>query len=130
MGLMEALLWLTLNVYHEARNQDQFDQIAIAHVTINRAKKHNKSIKATVLSYKQFSWTYLKQDWYPYDHKAFLQCLQSVLIAKQGHDFTGGATHYHEKKLKPVWRKGMVYLADYGSHKFYKVNYSRRLTRR
>lgn len=122
MGLMEALLWLTLNVYHEARNQDQLDQIAIAHVTINRAKKHNKSIKAVVLSPYQFSWTHQLKDYQPKDLKAFLECYNSVLIAKQGYDFTQGATHYHEKKIKPKWRKdkNMVYIADFGAHRFYK----------
>ena len=30
MTLLEGLLWLTLNVYHEARSEPQIGQIAIA----------------------------------------------------------------------------------------------------
>ena len=41
MTLLEGLLWLTLNVYHEARSEPLIGQMAVALVTLNRAnEKH------------------------------------------------------------------------------------------
>ena len=37
MTLLEGLLWLTLNVYHEARSEPLVGQVAVAFVTLNRA---------------------------------------------------------------------------------------------
>ena len=41
MSFLEGLLWLTLNVYHEARSEPQIGQLAVAHVTLNRASQKN-----------------------------------------------------------------------------------------
>ena len=118
--MIESLLWLALNIYHEARNQDQFDQLAVAHVTINRMVKRNLSIKEVVLQPFQFSWTHQKKDYIPYDKEAFKECEESAIIALSGFDFTGGATHYHNKGVIPEWTNRMVYLGTFGDHIFYK----------
>jgi N-acetylmuramoyl-L-alanine amidase len=120
MSLIEGVLWLTLNTYHEARSDDQFSQIAVAHVVLNRAKNKNKTIKQVVLSPYQFSWTHLQSSYVPHDSVAFMQCLQSVLIAYQGYDFTKGATHYHKTTINPYWAKHYQYVTTVGSHHFYK----------
>jgi len=117
--MIEALLWLTLNIYHEARSEDQFDQLAVAHVTMNRAHKTKKSIKYVVLKDRQFSWTHQKTDYWPYDTKAFVECLHSAVVAARGFDFTGGATFYHEKSVRPYWARGMHQIGQFGAHKFY-----------
>ena len=78
MSLLEGLLWLTLNVYHEARSEPQVGQVAIVHVTLNRAKQKKMPIKAVVTQPYQFSWTFQKDSYIPNDTKAFLKCLQSV----------------------------------------------------
>lgn len=119
IGPLEALLWLTLNIYHEARSESQFDQIAVAHVTINRAKETGKGVKYVVLKDRQFSWTHEKSDYWPHDTQAFVTCLESALVAAGGFDFTGGATHYHEKRIKPYWAKDMHRVGTFGAHKFY-----------
>ena len=122
MGLMEAVLWLALNIYHEARSEDQMAQIAVAHVTLNRSRQHKKSVKTVVLENSQFSWTILKskKDWAPKDLRAFQQCMESAYIALNGHDFTQGSTFYHERKIRPYWAKEYIYVADFGSHRFYR----------
>ena len=49
MDLLIGILYLTLNVYHEARSEDQFAQTAVAHVTMNRAVERKLTIKQVVL---------------------------------------------------------------------------------
>jgi len=120
MTLLEGLLWLTLNVYHEARSEPQIGQIAVAFVTLNRANEEHKPVKDIVQQPYQFSWTLQKSSYFPEDPKAFLECLRSVYIALQTKDFTKGATHYHLDSVTPYWTTQYTFLNQYGSHKFYK----------
>ncbi|MFV0439364.1 MAG: cell wall hydrolase [Desulfopila sp.] len=120
MSLIEGLLWLTLNVYHEARSEPQAGQVAIVNVTLNRAKEQHLPIKDVVTQPYQFSWTSQKKSYVPEDTKAFLQCLHSVYVALQTNDITHGATHYHLKSIKPDWASHFTYVRQIGSHKFYK----------
>jgi len=123
MTLLEGLLWLTLNVYHEARSEPQepqVGQIAVAFVTLNRANEEHKPVKDIVQQPYQFSWTLQKSSYFPEDPKAFLECLRSVYIALQTKDFTKGATHYHLDSVTPYWTSQYTFLNQYGSHKFYK----------
>jgi len=120
MTLLEGLLWLTLNVYHEARSEPQIGQIAVAFVTLNRANEEHKPVKDIVQQPYQFSWTLQKSSYFPEDPKAFLECLRSVYIALQSKDFTKGATHYHLDSVTPYWTSQYIFLNQYGSHKFYK----------
>lgn len=119
MNLFEAILFLTLNVYHEARSEEQFAQVAVAHVTMNRARERHLPIKGVVLQPKQFSWTHQLKSYWPKNLAAFMNCLESVTIAAQGNDFTNGATYYHLNTIHPWWADSMHYVADFGSHKFY-----------
>jgi N-acetylmuramoyl-L-alanine amidase len=121
MTLLEGLLWLTLNVYHEARSEPQIGQVAVALVTLNRANEKHISIKDVVWEPYQFSWTFQKESYLPDDPKAFMECLQSVYIALKSKDFTQGATHYHLDSITPYWSSQFTYLDEYGSHKFYKL---------
>lgn len=120
MSILEGLLWLTLNVYHEARSEPQVGQVAIVHVTLNRAKEKNMPVKDVIKQPYQFSWTFQKKNYVPDDTKAFLQCLQSVYIALQTSDITQGATHYHLDTIDPYWASDYTYIDQFGSHKFYK----------
>lgn len=125
MSIVGALLWLSLNVYYEARSEEPINQIAIAHVTINRSKNMNLTVKEVVLQPKQFSWTRDKQKRkgiIPKDKEAFEECVASAVTALSSPDITGGATHFHEKRVNPSWAraKSMRFLKSYGKHKFYK----------
>lgn len=120
MTLLEGLLWLTLNVYHEARSEPQVGQVAVALVTLNRANEQHLPIKAIVQEPHQFSWTFQKQSYLPEDPKAFLECMKSAYIALKTEDFTQGATHYHLDSVDPYWSSEYTYLNQFGSHKFYK----------
>ena len=120
MDLLSAIMWLTLNIYHEGRSEEPLAQIAIAHVAINRVEESGKSMKKVILKPKQFSWTHTKKNWTPQEWNALAEAFKHATIAIQGHDFTGGATHYHHISVKPVWRKRLLYIGQYGTHKFYK----------
>lgn len=120
MTLLEGLLWLTLNVYHEARSEPQVGQVAVVHVTLNRAFEQNMPIKEIVKQPYQFSWTFQKKSYIPDDPKAFLECLQSVYVALQTNDITQGATHYHLDSITPEWTSAYTYVDQFGSHKFYR----------
>lgn len=119
MTLLEGLLWLTLNVYHEARSEPQIGQIAIAHVTLNRAINRKISIKDVVMQPHQFEWVQ-KKSFIPHNIPVFFQCMQSAYIALNTNDFTSGATHFHLKDTAPKWSANLTYLNQYGSHKFYR----------
>jgi len=120
MTLLEGLLWLTLNVYYEARSESQLGQVAVAHVTLNRAAARNASIKEVVTQAGQFSWLSQRASLAPKDPKAFLTCFHSAYLALAGDDITDGATHFHTKYITPNWAGDYRYIASYGAHRFYK----------
>ena len=116
MAILESLLWLSLNIYHEARSEDKIAQIAVAHVTLNRSRP----VKVSVLKPYAFSWTHQKTSYFPTDIPAYFDSLHSAYLALQGTDFTGGANHYHRIKVKPKWRSKLTYIGTIGEHVFYK----------
>lgn len=127
MTLLEGLLWLTLNVYHEARSESQAGQVAVAQVTLNRAWARHVPVKEAITQSGQFSWLSKppKGPLFPDDPKAFLACFHSVFLALAGNDITGGATHYHAKYVTPHWIGAYQYITSYGAHLFYKETGSR-----
>jgi N-acetylmuramoyl-L-alanine amidase len=121
MNPLEALLYLTLNVYHEARSEPDLGQQAVVHVTLNRSQIRKMPVKDIVLQPHQFSWTSKpKKEWIPENWNAFYKAYENVAIALQSEDFTNGATHYHHKKINPYWANEFQVIATWGAHKFYK----------
>ncbi len=119
MTLLEGFLWLALNVYHEARSEPQIGQVAIAHVTLNRAKQKNISIEDVIKQPHQFKWIG-KRSYFPANIPAFCQSMKSAFIALNTTDFTAGATYFHRQNITPKWSANLTYLNKYGSHKFYR----------
>ena len=120
MSFLEGLLWLTLNVYHEARSEPRIGQLAVAHVTLNRALQKHESVEEVVMAPYQFSWTFQKESYLPTESGALMNCLESALQAMLSPDFTKGATYYHRQDIHPAWAGEMTYVAQYGVHKFYR----------
>lgn len=123
MSILEAALWLALNVYHEARDQPLIGQRAVAHVTLNRAKQKNLPIKTVVLEPGQFSWTKHKKLGTIQTIKepeAFKNCCKAVLMAVLLPDVTNGSTHFHAKNIRPYWAKEFQKTKVIGDHIFYK----------
>jgi len=120
MGLLEALLYLSLNIYHEARGEGVVGQKAVAHVTLNRAIERDMSIKDVVLEPKQFSWTFEKTTYLPDDLDSFFNCVAVATHAANEDDFTGGSTHYHALSVQPYWASSLEEIGNIGNHKFYR----------
>ena len=120
MSFLEGLLWLTLNIYHEARSEPQIGQLAVAHVTLNRASQSNQTVEQAVTAPRQFSWTFLQKSYMPTETDAFIDCMQTAMKAMTSSDFTDGATFYHRKDVHPKWAGSMTYVARYGEHMFYR----------
>ncbi len=122
MSFLEGLLWLTLNIYHESRGEPEKGQLAVAHVTLNRAIDKQKSVSEIVTAPYQFSWTFQKSSYFPDDFSALQQSASMALKALTTSDFTNGATFYHHISVSPIWAKEMTFIAQYGTHKFYRPN--------
>jgi len=120
MSFLEALLWLTLNIYHEARSEPEIGQLAVAHVTLNRAIEKQQSLAEVVNAPYQFSWTFQKRTYLPTEFGALQKSASVALKALTTPDFTKGATYYHRIDVHPHWADEMIFIARYGSHKFYK----------
>ena len=122
MDLFEALFWLVLNVYHEARSEDFIGKKAVAHVVLNRRDVRGLSIKEVIKQPYQFSWTHQIKNPIPKDLDSFLICWQAVEFAINEYDFTRGATYYHLETIRPEWvyDNDMIYIGKFGTHMFYK----------
>lgn len=117
--LSAALLCLSLNVYHEARGESVQGQLAVALVTLNRAKTLDRVCKE-VYRKKQFSWTNASHNLPLHEKKAWMLAKSIAFSAILKKDFTGGATHYHSVKVKPYWSTSGRKVGQWGNHIFYK----------
>lgn len=120
LGFVESLLWLSLNVYHESRGEPEIGQLAVAHVTLNRALEDHKSLADVIMAPKQFSWTFQKKSYVPIEINPLQDSLRVALKAMVTPDFTKGSTFYHHVDVYPRWAAGLMYTGRYGSHKFYR----------
>jgi len=120
MDIFEALLWVALNIYHEARSEPFIGQKAVAHVVYNRAAKRHLTVKEVVQEPYQFSWVHQKTDYTPTEWGAFLKSAKAAAEAANEPDFTDGATYYHLETVYPSWAPSKVFVAKYGKHLFYR----------
>lgn len=110
------------NIYHEARGEGVVGMRAVAAVTLNRAAQTGKTVCDVVYARKQFSWANtakgrnkpLTGD----TSVVYAVAAQAMTGAMQ--DITGGATHYHTKKVKPIWRKSLDKVGTINNHIFYR----------
>ena len=113
------ILCLALNIYHEARGEPIPGQIAVALVTLNRAKRQKEKICPVVYKPWQFSWTI--HDALPIKERdSWYRSVRIASFAWKYYDFTGGATHYHNETVNPTWADKLTYLGKIGNHHFYR----------
>lgn len=115
-------LCMLKNIYHEARGEGVEGMQAVALVTLNRARQQDKSVCEVVYRRKQFSWTNTAKG----RNKPITGSIDaaynvaSAAMSNNLIDITGGATHYHTKAVKPIWRKSLDKIAVINNHIFYK----------
>lgn len=119
MILHAALLCLALNIHFEARGEPIDGQLAVAHVTINRAEENHTSICHEVFKKNQFSWTR-----YRYSIPKGPSWEHSKIVAKlalKSTDSVKGATYFfNPKKCHPgAIVKGKKRVTRIGNHVFY-----------
>lgn len=129
-GLPE-LKCLALNIYFEARGETREGQVAVAHVTMNRAHsrkfpdtvcgvvKHNR--RPGVKHKCQFSWYCDGRSDEPTDAGAWGDAIEVAHAVYWGQepDPTDGALWYHAIYVKPVWRHKLKRRGQIGEHIFY-----------
>jgi len=127
-----VLACLSLNIYHEARGEPDEGQLAVAYVTLNRARAKKMSVCDVVVEPHQFSWTTggvmmrvngwtLVAHMVPNDARALRKAVQIAQLAVSGkaQDPTGGALFYHADYVSPYWKQSMTQIAAIGQHRFY-----------
>jgi spore germination cell wall hydrolase CwlJ-like protein len=121
-------LWVTAQtIYGEARGEPVAGQYAVAHVILNRARKHAQRPKDVCLQPFQFGcWTptdpnYEKILDLDLSNQVFVRCVQVALevLAGLSTDPTHEATHYHTTSILPSWAKGHTPCYRVGHHVFY-----------
>lgn len=50
MSFIEAVLWLTINLYHEANLEPRDAQVAVVHVVANRAGWNYGKVKSVIIA--------------------------------------------------------------------------------
>lgn len=128
----EQVFCLARNAFWEARNQDDEGRLAVAFVTLNRAR--SKSFPGTICEVvwqrKQFSWTHDgKRDEIPpvrVHDGTWERTVRVVLRALSPYtdDPTNGALFYHAGYVEPPWTQdiGMTAVLTIGDHTFYRRN--------
>ena len=136
--IVEALVCLALNVYHEARDQPFIGQVAVAQVVMNRVydDRYPDTVCEVVTQGPTYSW---KPDfavrhrcqfsWYcdgksdkTPDTDAYRKALRIAHGVYYGNldDFVEGATHYHAVYVLPEWASSKTPIVQIGEHVFYR----------
>lgn len=113
---------LAKNIYHEARGESIRGQIAVAQVTVNRARSGNfgSSICKVVYAPKQFSWTL--------DRRKRVKNIKawntSVAVANEVLNGRArlqnfDALYFHTRQVHPRWRHSKQIVTTIGNHIFY-----------
>lgn len=113
-------LCLALNIYYEARSEPEYAQLAVAHVTINRAKAKGRDVCTEVFSPSQFSWTNSTQVPPRENNPAWIFAQRVAKRAYETKDVTGGALWYHRHDITPWWVWNKKFVGRWGDHNFYK----------
>lgn len=128
MLLSSALLCIAANVFFESRGEPLLGQIAVANVTMTRAKQNSSKVCRVVLKRKQFSWTIsrvapdgsVRSKAIERDPKSWARSLVIGQLAlwQMLPNAAHGATHFHTTKVSPWWASDYKQVARIGNHIF------------
>jgi spore germination cell wall hydrolase CwlJ-like protein len=120
---------LAQNIWFEARGSSAEDQLAVAHVVMNRvaSRHYPDDVCEVIWQPKQFSWTHDgRSDRVRFanaqDRLIWKELVQISMAALEGEmpDPTGGATHYHADYVTPAWSSRMRQLIQIDDHIYYR----------
>ena len=128
--MITAAACLAMALYYEARGEGPDGMLAVSEVIINRAahpdfpstvcgvvKEHRSPVSRPWAC--QFSFYCDGKSDEPTDAKAWATAQTVAKEALSGATLGLGATHYHTKAVKPVWRHNLTPLGAIGEHVFY-----------
>lgn len=142
--MLQEVMCLADNIYHEARGQGTAGQLAVAAVTMNRVNDerfpntvcevvkqgpHRPSWKGTgeqvpVRHRCQFSWYCDGKSDDPQDMTSYQSIYDLSYEFVYGNidliDLTDGATHYHADYVKPDWARTKTRTVKIENHIFYR----------
>lgn len=118
MALSAAVLCVALTVFHEARGEPMAGKLAVAHVINNRAHGNVSRYCSVVHSKGQFS--VKGKSRVDFSSGEWRDSLAVARSFRSFPDLSHGATHFHEKKVRPRWRKALRLVSRVGAHLFYK----------
>lgn len=118
------MLCLALNIYHEARGEQERAQWAVGFVTLNRVKRAiwGQSVCAVVWAKSQFSWTVRSvgamvprevNAWKEAQRKAYM-----LFSGQKADDPTRGGTHFYQARIRAPWTRNLVDKMRIGAHMF------------
>jgi spore germination cell wall hydrolase CwlJ-like protein len=113
--MIEAIFYLTLALYHEARSEPIKCQALVADVIINRSIYRNKTIKEIILQPHQFSFNKKAK---MLDKKS-KEIAFTIAVSKQYFIPTNNYQYYHTSNIKPKWSLSMIPKEKCGNHIFY-----------
>jgi len=129
----EELECLSLNIYHEARNEPVIGQLAVAMVTMERVRETrfpDTVCEVVKQGYHigrrdcQFSWYCDGKTDTPYEIDAYEKAVAISKVIYYNYDFMThpikGADHYHANYVAPSWNSNMRKVAEVGNHIFWK----------
>ena len=102
-------------VYHEARSEPLAAQVGVASAVLNRG-----SPCSVVRAPGQFSYR-AKGHRKVRDAKAWNQAVEVAVLVSTGAVNRYSATHFHDVSVVPGWTRGMQYLGQSGTMKFWRA---------
>ena len=136
--IIEALMCLALNVYHEAKNQSFIGQVAVAQVVMNRVRddRYPSTVCEVGKQGPTYSWkpdfpvrNRCQFSWYcdgKSDKAKEKGAWDTAMLVAHGvyygnlDDFVEGATHYHAYYVRPSWASSKTYITRIDDHIFYR----------
>jgi len=127
-----AIICLAMTIYHESRGSILNEQLAVAHVAMNRTKtvEYGGDVCSTVFQYQlihgrkrpQFSWT-TDNPSSPKEQEVWLrmQKIASVVYLGKTRDITNGAIYFHDRKLRPSWSMASIGKLNIGTSVFFRL---------
>jgi N-acetylmuramoyl-L-alanine amidase len=114
---------LTLNIYFEARNQNNEGQKAVGYVTLNRtlSPRFPDSICGVIYQRRQFSWYSDGKPDVVRNTKAWKRAMMNAAFVVNNYhrDNTRGALFYHADYVRPIWAKSLEKKVVIQKHIFY-----------
>lgn len=126
MNVLEGLLWLTLTVFFEARDQPFEGQVGVCQVVLNRSEARGAFVKEIVQQPSQFSWWEGEVDLETLGKEfgaiqpAYMAVVECLARRDRGDNLDGAKYFFNPQLVTPGWAKEFVLVSRIKDHDFMK----------